>query len=274
MRRPLMLLLPLALAACGGSTPPEETTAAPTQTAADAIPDAAPADHAATLEAYHWRLVDATSGGGARIDALLDGGGEALQLDFADGGVRVSNVCNRMGANVTLDDDRLGVDQVISTMMACADAQLTAREREIGQRLAGTHRIALTAGEPPRLTLTLDSGDVLAFEGVPTPATRYGGDGETLFLEIAPERIACNHPLIPDHRCLRTREVRYDDEGVRTPGDAEWTPLYQDIEGFTHEDGVRNVVRVQRYDVPDPPADAPSQAFVLDMVVESENVGR
>jgi len=274
MRRPLMLLLPLALAACGGSTPPESAATAPTQAAADAIPDAAPADHAKTLEAYHWRLADATSSGGARIDALLDGDGDALQLDFADSGLSVSNACNRMGANVALDDDRLTVDQVISTMMACADAQLTAREREIGQRLPGTHRLALTGGESPRLTLQLENGDVLVFEGVPTPATRYGGEGETVFLEIAPERVACSHPLIPEQRCLQTREVQYDDEGVRSPGDAEWTPLYQDIEGFTFEDGVRNVVRVQRFDVADPPADAPSQAYVLDMVVESESVGR
>lgn len=273
MRRPLMLLLPLALAACGGSPPPEGAAAPSMQAAVDAIPDAAPADNAATLKAYHWRLVDATSGGGARIDALLGGGDEALQLDFDDDGVRVSNVCNRMGANIALDDDRLTVDQVISTMMACADAALTARERAIGERLTGTHRIALTAGDPPRLTLSFDDGDVLAFEGAPTPATRYGGEGETVFLEVAPERVACSHPLIPDHRCLQTREVQYDDEGVRSPGDADWTPLYQDIEGFTFEEGVRNVVRVLRFDVADPPADAPSQAYVLDMVVESENVG-
>ncbi|VXB12336.1 conserved exported hypothetical protein [Luteimonas sp. 9C] len=274
MRRPLMLLLPLALAACGGSTPPNPADAAPAQAAADAIPDAAPADHAATLEAYHWRLLEATTGRGARIDALLDGEGDALQLDFADGGLRVSNACNHMGANVTLDDDRLTVDQVISTLMACTDPQLTAREREIGQRLPGTHRVALTAGTPPRLTLHLQTGDVLAFEGAPTPATRYGGDGETVFLEVAPERMACSHPLMPDHRCLQTREVQYDDEGVRSPGDAEWAPMYQDIEGFTFEDGVRTVLRVQRFDVTDPPADAPSQAYVLDMVVESERVAR
>lgn len=274
MRRPLMLLLPLALAACGGSAPPDGAATPPAQAAADAIPDAAPADHAQTLEAYHWRLVDATGNSGTRIDALLDGDGAPLQLDFADNGLSVSNACNRMGANVSLDDDRLTVDQVISTMMACADAQLTAREREIGQRLPGTHRIALTAGEPPRLTVQLADGGVLAFEGAPTPATRYGGEGDTVFLEIAPGRVACNHPLIPDQRCLQMREVQYDDEGVRSPGDAEWAPLYQEIEGFTFEDGVRNVLRVQRFDVADPPADAPSQAYVLEMVVESERVDR
>src|SRR2546427_3924036 len=41
--------------------------------------------------------------------------------------------------------------------------------------------------------------------------------------------------------------------------------FYGNIEGYTHEDGVRNVVRVKRYEVKNPPADAPSQAYVLDM---------
>jgi len=274
MHRPLILLLPLALAACGGSPSPspDQAATAPSNAAA-AIPDAAPADHRPTLEAYHWRLVEATTGTGAGIDALTGGSGDALQLDFSDGGVQVSNVCNHMAGNVALDDDRITVDQVISTLMACADPALTARESAIAERLPGTHRIALTVGPPPRLTLSLDNGEVLTFEGTPTAATRYGGAGETVFLEVAPERIACEHPLASDGRCLQVREVRYDDEGIRTPGDADWTPL-QEIEGFTFEDGVRSVVRVKRFNVPAPAVDAPAQAYVLDTVVESETPAR
>ena len=275
MRRALPLLLPFALIACSPATSPPDGAATPdAQAAAADLPDAAPADHTATLGAYHWRLVDARSGTGARIDGLLAEGGAPLQLDFRDGGVQVRNACNNMSANVALDDDRMTVDQVISTMMACQDARLQTLEREIGQRLPGTHRITIAEGEAPRLTLQTEGGDVLTFEGTPTPATRYGSAGEQVFLEIAPERVACSHPLIPDHRCLQVREVRYDADGVRVPGDAPWTPLYQEIEGFTHEDGTRNVVRVQRFDVANPPADAPAQAYVLDMVVESETVAR
>ncbi|MES1154129.1 MAG: DUF4377 domain-containing protein, partial [Rhodanobacter sp.] len=51
-----------------------------------------------------------------------------------------------------------------------------------------------------------------------------------------------------------------------------WQPLQQDIEGYVHEPGVRNVLRVKRYPLQRPPADAPSSAYVLDMVVESEIV--
>ncbi|MEN5117666.1 META and DUF4377 domain-containing protein [Luteimonas sp. TWI662] len=275
MRRALSLLLPFALIACSPATSPPDAAATPdAQAAAADLPDAAPADHTATLGAYHWRLVDARSGTGARIDGLLAEGGAPLQLDFRDGGVQVCNACNNMSANVALDDDRMTVDQVISTMMACQDPRLQTLEREIGQRLPGTHHITIAEGEAPRLTLQTEGGDVLTFEGTPTPATRYGGAGEQVFLEVAPERVACSHPLIPDHRCLQVREVRYDANGVREAGDAPWAPLYQEIEGFTHEDGTRNVVRVQRFDVANPPADAPAQAYVLDMVVESETVAR
>jgi pyruvate/2-oxoglutarate/acetoin dehydrogenase E1 component len=47
--------------------------------------------------------------------------------------------------------------------------------------------------------------------------------------------------------------------------------FYAAIEGYTHQPGVRNVLRVNRYSVTTPPADTPSKAYVLDMVVESGN---
>ena len=46
----------------------------------------------------------------------------------------------------------------------------------------------------------------------------------------------------------------------------------QNIEGYTHEAGIRNVLRVKRFNVKNPPAGAPSVAYVLDIVVESEVV--
>ena len=63
-----------------------------------------------------------------------------------------------------------------------------------------------------------------------------------------------------------------DEKGLETGKRGDWQPLFQDIEGFEHVAGTRNVVRVKRYRIQDPPADAPSVAYVLDMVVESELV--
>ena len=45
--------------------------------------------------------------------------------------------------------------------------------------------------------------------------------------------------------------------------------FYGDIEGYAHEAGIRNVLRVKRYTIKNPPADGSSLAYVLDMVVES-----
>ena len=56
---------------------------------------------------------------------------------------------------------------------------------------------------------------------------------------------------------------------VGTPG--AFGNFYARIEGYSHEPGIRNVLRVDRYTVKNPPADASSSAYVLDMVVESAN---
>ena len=75
-------------------------------------------------------------------------------------------------------------------------------------------------------------------------------------------------------QCLWVRELEYDDKGLKAGDPGPFGNFYETIEGYTHEPGVRNVLRVNRYAIKNPPADAPSQAYVLDMVVESANEGR
>jgi hypothetical protein len=57
---------------------------------------------------------------------------------------------------------------------------------------------------------------------------------------------------------------------VGTPG--EWKPLTVNIEGFTHREGVRNVLRVKQFQGPASADGAASKRYVLDLVVESEIV--
>ncbi|MEO7930741.1 MAG: DUF4377 domain-containing protein, partial [Lysobacter sp.] len=78
--------------------------------------------------------------------------------------------------------------------------------------------------------------------------------------------------LMPDKQCLQVREVTYGEDGLPSGTPGKWEPLNQDIEGYTHEAGVRNVLRLKRYPIANPPADGSSIAYVLDMVVESEQV--
>jgi len=269
--RLLFALLPLALAACS-QTPPNHATPA----AAASVP--APAASAATastfdtgiLARYHWRLSSANGADGKRIDALFARPDKPLQLDFVRDRLSVSNACNRLGGNFQVQNGRLKLGPMAQTMMACRDKTLAALDGAISQRLQGQPRVSMQSeGDAPTLSLAADNGEILVFTGEPTAETRYGSAGETVFLEVAAQSKPCNHPLIPNKQCLQVRERKYGENGV-VQSSGEWQPLYQDIEGYTHEPGIRNVLRVKRFAIKNPPADAPSTAYVLDMVVESE----
>jgi len=267
MKRCLILMLPFALAACAKT--PQGEPATPPAAAAPAATQAAAADTTA-LTAYHWRLNEAKDAGGKRIEALFVNADKPLQLDFADGHINVSNVCNHIGGMYSIAGDKLKFDRMMSTLMACIDPKLMALDQEIGKRLETESTFALQSGDAPILTLIGGNGDVLTFKGDPTAETRYGGKGETVFLEVAAQTKPCNHPLIPNMQCLQVRELKYDDKGIKTGTDGEFQSFYGNIEGYSHEPGIRNVVRAKRYAIKNPPADGSSQAYVLDMVVESE----
>ena len=275
MKRFALLTLSLALAACSRS--PQETplteaaapaTPAPAATQPAATPAASTLD-TAVLGGHHWVLDTAVDAKGQRVDALFVRADKPVTVDFADGRIAVSNTCNRMMGSYTLDGAKLTIGDMASTMMACVDQKLMALDSAVGERLRGAQTAALQSGAAPTLTLTGAGGDVLTFRGQPTAQTRFGGPGETVFLEIAPNSKPCTHPDVPNRKCLQVREVHFDEKGLRTGTPAEWQPLYQDIEGFTHEEGVRNVVRLKRFVQGSKPA-SEQVAYVLDMVVESD----
>ncbi|QOW19030.1 META and DUF4377 domain-containing protein [Lysobacter ciconiae] len=269
-----LLLLPLALAACTAERPATPATDTPVPAAAQKTPVAASMVlDAATLGRYHWQLAEASDAYGAHIDALFARDDKPVQLDFADQRLSISNTCNLMNGGYRLDDDKLKIDSLQQTLMACADPKLAELDRAVSSRFEGSPRIRLTGSEEaPRLELTSEAGDKLVFAGEPTAASRYGGEGEQVFMEVAAQTVPCSHPLIPDKQCLQVRERTYRDDGTVAGEPGEWEPLYQEIEGYTHEAGVRNVLRLKRYQVANPPADGSSVAYVLDMVVESEQV--
>ncbi len=265
-RKTMALPLALALAACAhDNTPPAPAATAPDHAAARA---AKPAGDAATLAAYRWALETATDAQGKRIDALFPAGSKGLALAFGEGGAAVSGGCNRMSGRFEVDaQGRIAIGPMRSTMMACAQP-LMAADAAAGKLLAQPQRWQVEAGAQPRLRLESASGNS-TWLGEATAETRYGGPGETVFLEVAPQRIACHHPLIPDFRCLQVREIRYDANGVKqAPG--EWQALYDGIEGFDFREGERKVLRLKKFHRDPTPADASSIAYVLDMVVESE----
>lgn len=295
MKRLLLLALPALLAGCTKPQPSADTapsappatqeTAAAAATPAETTPAAttgaavAKADFkqvamiraAAVLPKHHWRLTDANDAKGQRIEALFARADKPLTLDFKGGRLNVRNTCNRMGGTYTVSGRQLTIGKFASTMMACTDSKLMALDAEVGKRLQGKLGLRMTKGDaPPQLELKSTAGDVLVFTSEETAATRYGSAGERVFLEVAAQTAPCSHPLIPNMQCLQVREIKYDEKGLKVGKPGAFGNFYATIEGYAHQPGVRNVLRVNRYEIKNPPADAPSQAFVLDMVVESD----
>jgi len=253
-----LALLPFLLAACA-ATPADNRDNSATDSS--------------QLPRYHWALQQAQDKGGTRIGSLFARADAPLQLDFSAGRLSVTNGCNRIGSSYSVRSDRLSVGPAMQTLMACPDPKLAAQDDAISARLRDELRFSIAdTGAAPHLQLITASGDTLIFQGHPTAQTRYGSEGETVFLEVAANTKPCSHPLIPNMQCLQVRERHYNADGTVNGQPGPWQPLYQDIEGYTHEAGIRNVLRVKRYHLQNVPADAPSMAYVLDMVVESEGI--
>lgn len=263
------------LAACAApSTSPEANAAKPADSAAPAAVKSDPAPAAGVdLRGYTWNLDTATDAAGKPIALLQREGKYGLKLSFNGDDLGVSGGCNHVGAGFKLAGDRLDIGAFRTTLMACQDQRLMQMDTAISEQLKGQASFVIEGQAPsPRLLLTTASGAKLALSGEPTAETRYGGPGATVFLEVDSQLRDCPHPLMPNHKCLWVRERKYDDNGIAVKPEGEWQFLYQDIEGYTHEAGIRNVVRVKKFDIKNPPADASSVAYVLDMVVESESV--
>ncbi|BAQ75004.1 META domain-containing protein [Pseudomonas sp. Os17] len=244
------------------STTPEGRPSMPASTASASAQPA--------LSAYYWQLVAASDAAGKPIAALDKGIERPLRLTFVEQNLSISGGCNRQFGGFEHENGLLKVQPLASTLMACEPSLMTL-DAEVGRLFKGELRTTFGGDEStPTLQLTTQNGTQLKFQGQPTAETRYGSQGQTRFLEVAAKTVKCSHPLIPDYQCLQVRERRYDAAGLQLPTQDTWHPLYQSIEGYEHQDGVRNVLRVKQYEWKHAPADAPSTVYVLDMVVEQD----
>lgn len=255
LRTALIAALPLALlSACASTTPGGNGSTGSTPTA--------------SLAGYHWQLASATDKSGSSISQLHTASGEKpVQLDFADN-LSAYAGCNRMAGSYSVQGSTLSIGSLASTMIGCPPA-LAQRDQTLAALLEKP--LTIRSQDSDNLVLVTANGEVLNFVGVPTAETRFGGPGETVFLEIGPERKPCTHGVMANAQCLQVRPVHYNSQSIKQPSNEDFSHFYGEIEGYQHQPGVRNVLRVKRFDIANPPADAPAQAYVLDMVVESEN---
>jgi len=154
--------------------------------------------------------------------------------------------------------------------MACEPALMQA-DRSLSDLLAKGLQADFVKGATPTLRLVDASKASLTLTGQATPEALYG-PGTRIFMEVAAQRVACKNPLNGESLCLQVRDRVFDEKGLKVGVPGEWRPLYETIEGYQHTPGVRNVVRLKKFQRASAPAGASSTVYVLDLVVESETV--
>lgn len=238
-------------------------------------PGAAAADPALSrsLQDKVWTLKSGTDAGGQPIAGLMPPG-QPFVLRFDASRLSVSGGCNSMGGGWRLDGaGKLVVGRMASTMKACEPALMQA-DRTLAALLEQPLAAQLEPGATPTLRLTTATKQTLLLAGQPTLESLYGAPTR-VFLEVAAQTVPCPPGAAGPAQCLQVRERRFDDKGLRIDPPGEWRAFTGRIEGYTHTPGVRNVVRLNRYQKPAAGAtDAAAFVYVLDLVVESETVAR
>ena len=257
----------------GTRRPPDAPAAVLTLVApaADAAP--AGANLAQTLESNRWTLDSARDGQGRRIEAIAPAPGRALVFGFSANRLSIQGGCNpMMGGYQVGADGRLTVSRMASGMMACEPA-LMQSDAALAALLAQPLQVDLAAGASPVLRLVTGAGETLVLTGQATPESLYG-PATQIFIEVAAQPVACTNPYNAEKTCLQVRDRAFDAQGLPAGAPSAWRPLYERIEGYAHQPGIRNVLRVKRFQRGTVPAGTASVLYVLDLVVESEVVSR
>ena len=223
------------------------------------------------LEDHRWMLVDATDAANRPIDALFPDAERSFVFHFAGSRLHAPGGCNGFRGAFAIDaDDRLDVTGTISTMMACP-APLMEADAALSALLAEPLETVLVRGVQPTLVLLTKAGDALVLTGELTPEARFGAP-TTVFLEVAAETVECQESIRGDGLCLQVREISFDEQGLRVGTSSEWQAFTADIEGYQHQPGIRNLLRVKRFEPAAGPDRPQLPIYVLDLVVESEVV--
>jgi heat shock protein HslJ len=222
------------------------------------------------LRGHVWTLQSASEANGQPIDGLIVPG-KPFVMRFDGARLNVKGGCNTMFGSWRMSPQgQLMLGRLGATMMAC-DAPLMKADQVLSAVLSQPLAVHWAGGAEPTLRLQSPTQQQLVFTGEATLESRYGA-AQRVFLEVAPQTVPCQPGAGAPRQCLQVRERRFDEQGLRIDPPGEWRLLYSEIQGFTHQPGVRTVLRVNRYERKQVPADASRHVFVLDLVVESETV--
>ncbi len=252
LRYLVIALLPLSIVACQSSDIQKVT-----DTAMNVLNQKQNANQ--ILSSYQWSFQP-------------QGSDRPIVLNFNDNRLSIATGCNNMNGAWKITDGLLEVGNLAATNMMCSP-ELMKQEGLSAQLFQGRKVpfvLNTTNTEQPSLTIVAADGQKYVFTGKMTPETKYQTQAETIFLEISPETKQCTG--VAPQTCLLVREIKYDQSGVKTQVDKDWTYFYDHIDGFTHNPNERQVVRIKRYELKNPAADQSKYAYVEDMIIEREAI--
>jgi len=223
------------------------------------------------LEDHRWTLSSATAAGNQPMGSLFPSADRPFVFSFAGSRLLVEGGCNGLRGGYQLGaDGLLTMSQFASTQMAC-DPPLMAADKALSDLLAAPVELVLVPGPEPTLAMLAASGETLLLTGQLTPEARYG-PATTVFLEVGPQRLACDNSPSGDGLCLQVREITFDAKGLRVGTPGEFQAFSGTIEGYTHQAGTRNVLRVKRFQPAGAQGDPGAPVLVLDLMVESQTM--
>lgn len=220
-----------------------------------------------------WTLVNATDATNTRIEALFPDPERAFEFSFAESRLHAEGGCNGVRGGFRIGaDGKLEVTGMMSTRMACPEPLMQA-DATLERLLAEPLELVLAGGAQPTLVMLTPGGDALTLKGELTPEARFGPP-TTVFFEVAAQTVPCEGSPRGDGTCLQVRERSFDEQGLMTGTPPEWEPFRSVIQGYMHEPGIRNVLRVKRFQPAAGPGMPAAPFYVLDLVVQSEVVAQ
>lgn len=213
-----------------------------------------------TLTSYTW-------------SAQTENANRPITLHFDDKArLGISTSCNSISTSWKVENNTITTGNMASTMMGCGDDAMK-QERFAGSLFSERKApfvLNLDDVQKPTLTIIAANGEKVVFTGKMTPEVKYQTQGETIFLEVNPKTVQCQG--VAPQTCLQVREIKYNEQGIKTQADQNWSNFYDAIEGYEHNPNERQVIRVKRYEIKNPAADQSKYAYVHDMTIEREAV--
>jgi len=190
--------------------------------------------------------------------------GQPLQtLQLNDGQLSASAGCNRLFGPARIEQGRLVVGHLASTLMACAPDAMQ-REQALAALLRSRPQVRLDGdklliGEVAQQQVWQPVAATVQSAAPAKPAKPVAAAEQTTtrLIYVAPERRPCTG--VAPMQCLQVRER------AKQP----WQHHYGEIEGFQFEPGTAYRLRISEIKVANPPADAPDRRWVLETIVDA-----